>query len=483
MNIDPISVSEGATIREIATGGQATVEEVEIKKGERLARKRVYLKWQDIQQNNREVIDESIQRFEREIQILRSVQNPFVIDLIREERYSYPTGVSVPAYCMPLADENLDGLIENEIWHTDRERALGLLCEILVGIACLHSQGILHRDLKPTNILIVNNIPKICDFGLSKNISQSKDENSFETKIGVRAGTADYSAPEQFHQLKYAAEPSDIFSFGAIAFKMITGRTPEVTPTGSIKGLESIDAGIATVIEKCLEYNLKERYQSAVDCLVDLTKVVSAPQSNGVARDIRLTVMPFFICLLDLLKTQNPEIIKVTGAVFQSIKRAGLELDASEILSRAQIGALIRSGSNTDLAASDGQKLLFEMVEYYQQRFVDPNVVWSYADKVAEFYGKIISIIFSDPSWDFELIGGDRFSQYLVDKALEQITRQNRFDAARTLLGCFSSGSNYEEQIFETALSRTPQGHAFIRDNVHYDYMNLSQGIKDLINS
>ncbi|MFW2211157.1 serine/threonine protein kinase [Corynebacterium amycolatum] len=483
MNINPISVSEGATIRRIATGGQATVEEVEIEKGKRFARKRVHLKWSDIEQNNEDIIEDSIKRFEREIQILRSVQNPYVIELIREERYRYPTGRSVPAYCMPLADDNLDGLIRNHLWDTDKARALGILCEILVGIACLHNQGILHRDLKPTNILIVKNSPKLCDFGLSKNISQSKDEDRFETKIGVGAGTVDYTAPEQFHQLKNAAEPSDIFSFGAIAYKMITGKTPEVTPTESVKGLDSTAPEIAAVIEKCLEYNPKDRYQSAVDCLVDLDRAVFATQDNPAGPRMTLDLVPFFDCLLELLNMQNSELDRIASVVFRSIQEAGLELDPSEVLTRSQIKALTGSGFNANGTASAGQHLLFEMVDYYQQRFVDPNIVWSYADRVAEFYGKILSIILSSPSWDFELASGEQFSQYLTDKTLEQITRQNRFDAARTLLGCFTSGSAYEEEIFKVALDRNPAAHAFIRDNVHYDYMNLPKAITALIES
>src|SRR5690606_22316719 len=98
---------------------------------------------------------------------------------------------------------------------------------ILNGIAHLHHSNILHRDLKPSNILIEidrsdNYVPKITDFGLSKllgNEDASLISNSFA------GGTLDYSSPEQLHgyKLKYN---SDLWSFGVIAYDVLTGEKP-----------------------------------------------------------------------------------------------------------------------------------------------------------------------------------------------------------------------------------------------------------------
>jgi len=102
-----------------------------------------------------------------------------------------------------------------------------LLNSLLEGIRFIHSQGIIHRDLKPQNILIVyrdsNYIPKITDFGISKKLSFAKTTQFSNSLIG--AGTITYSSPEQLAD-QTIRKNSDLWSFGIIAFQVLTGETP-----------------------------------------------------------------------------------------------------------------------------------------------------------------------------------------------------------------------------------------------------------------
>ena len=102
-----------------------------------------------------------------------------------------------------------------------------ILSQILDGIAFLHNNGIIHRDLKPQNILIVKRgteyVPKITDFGISKALDINKS-SVFSNSI-AGAGTLSYASPEQLGD-KEIRKNADLWSFGIIAFQMLTGKLP-----------------------------------------------------------------------------------------------------------------------------------------------------------------------------------------------------------------------------------------------------------------
>ncbi|HOP31725.1 MAG TPA: protein kinase, partial [Spirochaetota bacterium] len=107
------------------------------------------------------------------------------------------------------------------------EQKQSTLRQILSGIDFLHTQGIIHRDIKPQNILIVNRngeyIPKITDFGISKQLDINKSAIFSNSLAG--AGTLSYASPEQLGS-KEIRKNTDLWSFGVIAFWMLTGKLP-----------------------------------------------------------------------------------------------------------------------------------------------------------------------------------------------------------------------------------------------------------------
>ena len=109
------------------------------------------------------------------------------------------------------------------------EQCDALARDILRGVAAAHSHGMVHRDLKPGNILIAitedSLVPKIADFGLAKVITESTEqgESTPLTKSGVTMGTPAYMAPEQINDFSSVDERADVFSLGAILYELVSG--------------------------------------------------------------------------------------------------------------------------------------------------------------------------------------------------------------------------------------------------------------------
>ena len=154
---------------------------------------------------------------------------------------------------------------------------LRLFSKVCEAVTFAHEHGILHRDLKPGNILLrENGEPVVSDFGLAK-LEATDTENSLSLH-GEILGTLDYMAPEQAHDSKNVDERADIYGLGAILYLLLSGR-PHFSPSGDIlkdasrlqthepKPLRSIvghlHPDIALIAEKCLRPHRHDRYQSA----------------------------------------------------------------------------------------------------------------------------------------------------------------------------------------------------------------------------
>ncbi|HLH04487.1 MAG TPA: protein kinase [Bryobacteraceae bacterium] len=171
------------------------------------------------------------------------------------------------------------------------DEALDILLQIAQGLAAAHGEDVIHRDLKPQNVLIsAGNRVRIVDFGLARTF-----ENTGITHSGLILGTPAYMAPEQALGQPGDAR-SDFFSFGVIAFELLTGELP--FPSGSLseslvsrtrgraRSLESVapevPAWLARIVMKCLERYPADRYASAEGIVADLMarEVCPFPASN-----------------------------------------------------------------------------------------------------------------------------------------------------------------------------------------------------------
>jgi len=154
--------------------------------------------------------------------------------------------------------------------------------QICDGLAEAHSQGVVHRDLKPTNIMIdKEGNARIMDFGISRSLGSRE-----LTGEGVIIGTPDYMSPEQAEG-KEADARSDIYSLGVILYEMVTGRVPfegdtplaiavkhktEVPRDPKLVNAQ-IPEDLSRVVLKCLEKDKEKRYQSADELHLELEKI------------------------------------------------------------------------------------------------------------------------------------------------------------------------------------------------------------------
>ncbi len=213
-----------------------------------------------------------------------------------------------------LVTESLQGETLRERIHRGpipAAKAIEFARQIASGLAAAHDRGIVHRDLKPENIFITSdgNV-KILDFGLAKvAAAMALDAPTVHVEFGMTGvgsivGTASYMSPEQVRgeNLDYR---SDLFSFGAVFFEMLTASAAfrQATPVetmhavlnkepGEIPVVSPTTAQAAFIVRQCLEKNPRERFQSARDLELHLGAMVSGRISSGSAVVPALPVPP-----------------------------------------------------------------------------------------------------------------------------------------------------------------------------------------------
>jgi Tol biopolymer transport system component len=169
-------------------------------------------------------------------------------------------------------------------------KTLDYAMQIAHGLAAAHEKGIVHRDLKPENLFVTKDgRVKILDFGLAKLTQADSGSNTslptatHGTEAGVVMGTAGYMSPEQVRGLALDAR-SDIFSFGAILYEMLSGKrafhgdTPADTMSAILKEdppdlaetNRNVSPALERIVQHCLEKNPESRFHSASDIAFDL---------------------------------------------------------------------------------------------------------------------------------------------------------------------------------------------------------------------
>jgi serine/threonine protein kinase/Tol biopolymer transport system component len=217
-----------------------------------------------------------LRRFEREARAAGQLNHPNVLTV-------YDVGVheSAPYIVAELLDgEELRSLLKRG--RVRLRRALDIARQIAEGLAAAHAKGIVHRDLKPENIFVTaDGRAKILDFGLAKwkdPTDAGELTQTAHTTPGVVLGTVGYMSPEQVRGQK-ADSRSDLFVFGVILHELLSGSRPFVgdspaevlhailksEPPDLSEANPQVPAGLARLVQRCLQKAPEQRFQSASD--------------------------------------------------------------------------------------------------------------------------------------------------------------------------------------------------------------------------
>ena len=171
-------------------------------------------------------------------------------------------------------------------------KALDYACQAANGLAAAHQKGIVHRDLKPANLFLTGDGRiKILDFGLAKPAQASTGAEAEGTEPGLVLGTAGYMSPEQVRG-QPADSRSDIFSFGAVLYELLTGQRAfrgesaadtmsailGEDPTEASQLNPKLSSGVSRVVRRCLEKRPEQRFESARDLAFAL-ETLGEPES------------------------------------------------------------------------------------------------------------------------------------------------------------------------------------------------------------
>lgn len=219
--------------------------------------------------------DEFLGKFKREAEAVASLSHPNIVNV-----YDVGEDGKVHYIVMEFIDgQNLKDIIKNE-GTLDEYTALDITKQIAKALSAAHKKGIIHRDIKPHNILISNEgrIVKVADFGIAKAVS-----NSTMTNIGSIIGSVHYFSPEQAKG-KYVTNNADLYSLGIVLYEMIIGKVPfrgdspisialqhindEIEFTQEEK--VNIPQSVRTIIKKLTEKSSTDRYQSAEELIEDI---------------------------------------------------------------------------------------------------------------------------------------------------------------------------------------------------------------------
>ena len=214
------------------------------------------------------------ERFAREIQVAASLQHPHIVPLL--------TAVSAEGlawYVMPFIEgESLASKIAREGALPVNE-ALRILRDVVDALAYSHEHGVVHRDIKPDNVMLSGRHALVTDFGVAKAVSASSGGRGALTTGGIALGTPTYMAPEQAAADPHVDHRADLYSVGVMAYELLTGRTPFVamTPQAMLAAhvtaypdhitlhRPSIQPGLAAAVMRCLEKHPADRWQSSAE--------------------------------------------------------------------------------------------------------------------------------------------------------------------------------------------------------------------------
>jgi serine/threonine protein kinase len=228
----------------------------------------------------------SVDRFRREIQLAAQLQHPHIVPLL-----SAGESEGLPYFIMPfVAGESLRARV-GRTGELPIAESIRILRDVVSALAYAHAFGVVHRDIKPDNVLISGGVAVVTDFGVAKAVSASSGgvHSVALTTLGLALGTPAYMAPEQASGDGRTDHRADIYALGVMAYEMLTARVPfagrSTQATLAAHVLEMPDPidrlrpvippALSALVMSCLAKRPADRPQAASDVLNALDAIAT----------------------------------------------------------------------------------------------------------------------------------------------------------------------------------------------------------------
>lgn len=273
--------------RELGAGGMATVYLAEDLKHRRKVAIKVL----------REELAASVgaSRFLREIEICAQLQHPNILPLLD----SGDAG-GLLYYVMPYVEGQSLRQRLNREGELPIGEAIRILIEVVDALAYAHARGVVHRDIKPDNVMLSGRHALVADFGVARALSEATGHETM-TSAGMALGTPAYMSPEQAMADPHVDHRSDLYSVGAMAYELLAGRPPftghtpqqvlsahvteSAEPVGKLR--PGVGAALEQIVMRCLAKRPADRWQSAEELLAHL-EPLATPSGGTQPTEARL---------------------------------------------------------------------------------------------------------------------------------------------------------------------------------------------------
>ncbi|MFI5311697.1 MAG: protein kinase [Gemmatimonadales bacterium] len=288
----------------------------------------------------------SIDRFKREISIAARLQHAHIVPLLSAGEVD-----GLPWFTMPYIEgESLRSRLARggELPLSD---AIRTLREVASALAYAHAHGVVHRDVKPENVLVSGGASMVTDFGVAKALSESTTAGAAGiTAAGAALGTPAYMSPEQASADPQVDHRADVYGWGVLAYELLTGSTPfggrpaaamlaahVSEPAEAVtRRRPAVPQALAQLVMRCLEKRPSDRPQGADEIVVALDALVTP--SDGAAARAPAPRKTRKRVLIERLSLVAVSVLAVAGAWNAAGRKTGSVLDSVAVMPAEVVG-------------------------------------------------------------------------------------------------------------------------------------------------